>query len=555
MYCICHLLLHPSLDILLCCRCDVSPHPWTVRRAVGHPLNESEPRIALIIVAIPTVIKLIIIYMTMLALAGNQDSESPTTSTPATGNRKKRIACDNCHSSKVRCTGESSGCQRCERGHKICHYSESNMGRIPAGGGVNKRRKPSNIPHIDTALHVFSTTRAAREHQRSVDSTYESIASSTGLLDDQQQLAPLTVLSEDRARSNHVLDDSMNVWNGACDALSQQQQKQQQQQNFKHAIRLENNSSELSNLAFTDPLLSTLDDGIEFSDIAFSEIDDDNGHFETEEYSPLDMGFDRFSVAPSPSCLSEPIAAEDHSQHPVSEQKPAQQLQLQTTQPLNAPVVSITSENCQLDSNFESTSQVADYMSSALSSDSIRYWTTQLQALFSMLQKSPVPLDGTLHQSSQLLPCAIKTLRSLPQFVTDENSSSSAMTIVLLILYCLTQTVTLFESCVPPMLAAGGRLSSTNATSGVSQGHLSLRLGEYHVDRKAQQALQMHIVSRRLSSMLQVSKLIRNTLSRLEYGVNVSKRTYDLLLEDLYVRTVTLVHQMKQARGALKLFM
>ncbi|KAF3767986.1 hypothetical protein M406DRAFT_355802 [Cryphonectria parasitica EP155] len=62
----------------------------------------------------------------------------------------------------------------------------------------------------------------------------------------------------------------------------------------------------------------------------------------------------------------------------------------------------------------------------------------------------------------------------------------------------------------------------------------------------------MHVVSKELSSMLQVSKLIKQTLRRPEWG-NISKRTHDLLLEDLRVRTVTLVYQMKQTRGASKI--
>ncbi|KAF1949856.1 hypothetical protein CC80DRAFT_497199 [Byssothecium circinans] len=72
-----------------------------------------------------------------------------------TGARKKRIACDACHISKVRCTGETNGCQRCRRGDKFCHYSESNMGRTM--DGVQKRRKSSApkppISTTSTASH------------------------------------------------------------------------------------------------------------------------------------------------------------------------------------------------------------------------------------------------------------------------------------------------------------------------------------------------------------------------------------------------------------------
>ncbi|KAI0594480.1 hypothetical protein F4775DRAFT_573904 [Biscogniauxia sp. FL1348] len=141
----------------------------------------------------------------MLTLAGSPTSNSSRTVLP-TSIRKKRIACDNCHFSKVRCTGEMSGCQRCERGHKTCHYSESNMGRMPPGG-VSKRRK--SIPH--KALDVFTASARSQPHQQQHndwDSTspFESINSSEPQ-DEKQHVPP----SGDKAGSNLHVDDSLSI--------------------------------------------------------------------------------------------------------------------------------------------------------------------------------------------------------------------------------------------------------------------------------------------------------------------------------------------------------
>jgi hypothetical protein len=260
-----------------------------------------------------------------------------------------------------------------------------------------------------------------------------------------------------------------------------------------------------------DPLMSTLDD-IDFYDI-------DDGPFEGGE-CPLDIGFPRLTVAqPSPSSPKEsPKHAQSRQQHP--------QLQLQTGPLLSTPSSSTTSESYE-DLNSE-LGQTAGTPSS--STDSIPYWTMQLEELSRSLHKSPILLDRMLHHSSQLLPRIRDALKS--PHSADITSSSTRL---ILILMCLTQTVTLFEQCVPSVL-------TNRSTTGSSD--VSLLLGQFQVDRKAQQALQMHIVSKEVSSMLHVSKLIRQTLLRPEWR-NISKRIHELLLEDLHVRIVTLGYQMK----------
>ncbi|KAH7114399.1 hypothetical protein B0J11DRAFT_135719 [Dendryphion nanum] len=58
--------------------------------------------------------------------------------------RKLRSACDPCHSAKVRCSGERTGCNRCSHGGRICRYSISNMGRTL--GERKPRRKQLHRP-------------------------------------------------------------------------------------------------------------------------------------------------------------------------------------------------------------------------------------------------------------------------------------------------------------------------------------------------------------------------------------------------------------------------
>jgi hypothetical protein len=291
--------------------------------------------------------------------------------------------------------------------------------------------------------------------------------------------------------------------------VASQQRQHQDWDSLNPFEMLDNTGSELDNLMF-DPTIST-SDGIDFSGI-------DNVHFEVEDDS-LDLAFPRLVVAQN--TLSSPIA----SQALIQPRQQRPQPRLQTMQ-LSSASSSTISQGFE-DSNI-GPSQTPSMPTS--SPDAVQYWTAQLEELSQLLQKSPVPLDGVLRISSQLLPHTSEVLRSLhpahvPSFATS----------LILILVCLAQTATLFEQCVPSVL-------SDRPIAGSSD--LSLRLGEFRVDRKAQQMLQIHIVSQELSSMLQVFKLIRQTLSRPDW-CKASKRTHNTLLEDLQVRIETLVDQIK----------
>ena len=312
---------------------------------------------------------------------------------------------------------------------------------------------------------------------------------------------PSNGVNKRRKQSSHMNMDVSAV-------ASQQRQHHDWDSLNPFEIR-DNTGSELDRLMF-DPHISTSDD------IDFSSIND--LHFEVEDDS-LDLAFPRLVATQTP--LFSPITSQTHIEPPQQRSQP----RLEITKS-SSTSSSTTSQGFE-DSNG-GLSQASSMPSP--SPDVVHYWTAQLEELCQTLQKSPVPLDGMLRISSQLLPHTSEVLRSLhsahvPSFATS----------LLLILVCLAQAVTLFEQCVPSVL-------SDRPTAGSSD--LSLRLGEFQVDRKAQQMLQIHIVSKELSSMLQVFKLIRQTLSRPEW-CNASKRTHNMLLEDLQVRIETLLYQIK----------
>ncbi|KAL8818640.1 MAG: hypothetical protein Q9191_007898 [Dirinaria sp. TL-2023a] len=59
---------------------------------------------------------------------------------------KLRAACNQCHASKVRCSGEKSGCLRCQNLDYECVYSISRAGRTPGTRNKNKRVRTANEP-------------------------------------------------------------------------------------------------------------------------------------------------------------------------------------------------------------------------------------------------------------------------------------------------------------------------------------------------------------------------------------------------------------------------
>ncbi|KAI0546149.1 hypothetical protein F4679DRAFT_421568 [Xylaria curta] len=449
----------------------------------------------------------------MLEAMGSQVA-SPVVSAPITNGRKKRIACDNCHLSKVRCTGELTGCQRCERGRKLCHYSESNMGRtLPRG--VSKRRKSTLHKALDLSAAAGGQRQQQKPHDWDSVSLFDSIDGNEP--SSHQQVSAPTLLGGMES-SEAPIDDPMTLWD-RLGGHPQQQLRQQEAQNNQHVkSALELTSGDLDNLGF-DPFASTFDD-IDISDMG-------DGDLELGE-SSLNLTFPQTTVTPTSVFITTSSPTHLQSQRHKSQAPP------QSMQGLRiASSSSASRRSHDSDSELKTTSDAPNSLA-----DGIRYWSTQLEALFHAVQRSPIPLDGTLHRSSQLLPRIRETLQSL--------QSADALTfpaVLVLILVCLAQMITLYEQCVPSVLAG-----SLSAGSGSCD--LSLLLGDFQVDRKAQQALQIHIVNKELLEILQVLRIIRQTLLRPEWH-STSKRTHDLLLDDVRVRTVTLVYQMKHKRAHL----
>jgi hypothetical protein len=190
--------------------------------------------------------------------------------------------------------------------------------------------------------------------------------------------------------------------------------------------------------------------------------------------------------------------------------------------------------------------------STSSSNVSICYWAAQLEALSFTPRKSPIPLDSMLQHSSQVLPRVLETLCSLdtPESQTDCPSSSSPS--LILILICLTQVIALFEECLPSVMEDTAGSNSGNISVGCSD-QLSLYLGQFQIDAETQGALQVHIVGKELRTILQTCKLVRQILAHPAWR-SALRQTHDLLLENLRLRTLALIYQMKQRRAVSSIF-
>jgi hypothetical protein len=412
------------------------------------------------------------------------------------------------------------------------------MGLMPTG--VAKRRKPS-LQKAHDALAAAAHPQQQQQQYHDWDSVSPFTNINSNNLQDEQQHTRLNSSSRDRRSSNIPANDHISIWDEPTGSSQEQQQQQQQQEQQEQQKQHRKRKEDEQFKTLLDNIGSELDGSLEFNqltspldEIDFSSID--YGHFEVTE-RPIDVAFPQAALAQC-SRPSSP-ASQKHTQPQQQQKKKQQQPQLRLQSPpvfntLPSSSFSLSSQSYQ-DLRY-GLRQTAGTLGS--STAGIQYWTTQLEELSDTLQELPIPLDGMLRHSSQLLPRTKDALHSL-----HSADVSSCPTSLILILACLSQIVTLFEQCIPSVLAGP-------SVAGLSD--LSLRLGDYQVDRQAQQALQTHIVGKELSSMLHVTKLIRHTLLSTEWR-NISKRTHDLLLEDLQVRTLRLIFQMKQNRGASRM--
>lgn len=365
-------------------------------------------------------------------------------------------------SPQVRCTGEVNGCQRCQRGNKFCHYSESNMGRTM--DGTQRRRR--------SALKSSGSTTSHGDLDEFDWISSSSTSTNTNLTDQ----FPNAMLTPDLDR---LAANSINVWE-ECRSLRQQDSDQ--------AVH----SRESSRPAYSS-LIADLDD-MDFEGIHGPLLDGD---------SPLDVDFPQLVRSPS----SQPPAQHQRRSQASTDTRPSTPSRADSTG----------------GKRVDETNSMPD----------VNSWTHLLGKLSRSGQSTPVALDELLHHSSALVPRATQALQSIP-------SDPSCMTSLLMILLCVTQTIALFEQCIPSVIRG---LASSGSKD------ISLRLGAYQVDREAQQALQRHIVTKELSRIHHVAKLAKQALQQPGLA-GVSKRTHSLLLDDLQARVKSLAYLVKEKWGS-----
>ncbi|KAL5338591.1 hypothetical protein BJX70DRAFT_398537 [Aspergillus crustosus] len=69
---------------------------------------------------------------------------------------KLRSACNECHSAKVRCSGEKSGCQRCSNLRLKCAFSISRIGKVP--GKRSKANRVASVPSTSAPTSASSSS-------------------------------------------------------------------------------------------------------------------------------------------------------------------------------------------------------------------------------------------------------------------------------------------------------------------------------------------------------------------------------------------------------------
>jgi hypothetical protein len=374
----------------------------------------------------------------------------------STGTRKKRLACDACHASKVRrvidlkalfdlltfqqvrCTGETTGCQRCRRSDRFCHYSESNMGRTM--DGTHKRRKASAWATSIAGhgeIHEFDWTSSRSASTSTNQTDLISVTRGPSELDHLASETPFPLYGDSRTLHQHDLD--------AFDANQEPD-------------------------SGSGSIIQDLDD-IDFDDIQSTLLEDD---------ALLDMNFPQLLPSPPP--------------------------QLQIPQQLHNHPTSETS------ASTTSLSGVPDKAEPAPSL--IQTWSSLLEQLSRTSSPSHVPLDTLLHTTSTLLPQATHTLTSL-------SADQCCLTPLILIILCLSQVVSLFEQC---------RVETSGGPSS-----LSLRLGDFQIDREVQAALQRHVVAKELVRMLHVVQTIRQLLKNPTLA-GAEKKAHGVVADDLVRR-------------------
>ncbi|KAF3396083.1 hypothetical protein F1880_007225 [Penicillium rolfsii] len=88
---------------------------------------------------------------------------------------KLRSACNQCHFSKVRCSGEKTGCSRCLNLGYTCVYVESRVGKVQG----NRARRQDPAPSEASSSSIASQTTSTVELTASTSSPFHSSTAAT----------------------------------------------------------------------------------------------------------------------------------------------------------------------------------------------------------------------------------------------------------------------------------------------------------------------------------------------------------------------------------------
>ncbi|PVI00655.1 hypothetical protein DM02DRAFT_671864 [Periconia macrospinosa] len=339
---------------------------------------------------------------------------------------KLRSACDQCHFSKVRCTGEKSGCRRCRNGRRTCHYSASNMGKAVG----------------------------SRQHKR-----------------DNGRSGNLTAPNAEYGAARQLVPDSPSFTDT---------------QNLDFWPQFDANTSEDADLA---AFISDLND--------------------TE--NPNDTNLMCMDGAPNTEFSEIDFLATPESQSGVLSQTPShsQSSRHSSTSFMSkeSPVSSSST------SNYGSTTEL----------------TTRIHELSQKLSQSPLALDEILSANAFYLQIIESNIINIP---TDP----SRMSIILMMIICLTQVLTLFEECIKP----GAEKTIFDMENGPI-----LLLGSFQVDLESQRQIRIKIVQKELKRIFSVAGGLTRVLQQHPIAVGLQDHTYRTLLADIQKRVQFLVQIVK----------
>jgi hypothetical protein len=164
--------------------------------------------------------------------------------------------------------------------------------------------------------------------------------------------------------------------------------------------------------------------------------------------------------------------------------------------------------------------------SKPIDSHGTKHLTIYIHDLSQKLSESPLALDEVLGASTFYLQSIDATISKLPD-------DPSRMSILLMIIICLTQILALFEECICPSTTT----LQFDATTGPT-----LRLGNYQVDPDSQRRFRVHIVREHLVRLFNVAKNVLCALQQQSAVAGSQTQTYLTLVAGLQGRIKLLSH-------------